>query len=268
MKQKVVCIILVVVFLIVFGVACFLISDKKLDLDSKLVNDLYNKLGSTDIYHCGGLITYGDNPITSADISPENALCNAYYNLASEDITSGNLKITGKNASDMKVCKIGESATLAISDEKNEECYYSTFSKEALNKSYYKTYGSNIDEYNKFYIASDKICVLNEDNYYCGVAENFNYYLAPDATILRLKNKALKKHNGDIVIYDYFLKVSNNKCYATNTTTEEDTNCSSNIPSNGNIDAKFVEKYGTLYKHTFKTAKNGEYYWIQTEIKN
>ncbi len=269
MKQKVVYIILAVICILVIGIACFIISDKKLNLDSKTINKLYNYLGSTDIYHCGGLITYGDKTITNSDLSLENTLCMAYYNLDGETISSGNFKVTGKNSNNLEVCKIGEDATLATSDDKKEKCYYSTFNKDSLNKAYNDLYGKNIDDYTKFSIASDKICVLDKENYYCGVAENFNYYLAPDATIMRLKNKAIKKHNGDIVIYDYFLKIADNKCYSSNTTTEENTNCTNNIPTDiNNIDAEFVKKYGTLYKHTFKAAKNDEYYWLQSEIKN
>jgi len=82
-NKKIIYIIVIIILLILIGIMAFVFSDKRLDLESKQVNDLYKYLGEVDIYHCGGLITYQDKNISIDDITKENALCMAYYNYKS-----------------------------------------------------------------------------------------------------------------------------------------------------------------------------------------
>ena len=254
-----------IVLMALIIILALILSDKRLDLKSEQVSTLYNYLGEVDVYRCGGLITYKDKAITKDEISNENALCMAYYNLKNDKITTETAKSTRKNKNNIKTCKVGESITLAAKDEENE-CQYSIINKKDLNDSYKKIYGENIKDYSKFFISSTEACYIEGDTYYCGTAESYIYSLTPAATIYRLLNKAVKKINGDIVIYDYFLKESDNKCYPKNNN-EENKECSKEIKSIENIDEKFVSKYGNIYKHTFKKDDSGNYYWFKSELK-
>ncbi|MBE6154198.1 MAG: hypothetical protein E7163_01305 [Firmicutes bacterium] len=263
MKQlnKRVLYIAITIIIILISVMAFVFSDKKLDLESKQVNDLYKFLGEVDIYHCGGLITYQDKDISIKDINKENALCMAYYNhkLNSKDMVIENIKSTDKNEHDIKICKIGD---ITFTTEE-DNCTYIKFNKRNLNIAYKNLYGEEIKDYTEFYISSKEACYLEGEEYYCGNAETYTLSLVPESTIYRLIDKAVKKLNGDIVIYDYYLKASDSKCYTTNNKEKEECNKALN---NNKIDVKFIKKYGTLYKHTFKLDSNNNHYWLKTEL--
>ena len=73
--------------------------------------------------------------------------------------------------------------------------------------------------------------------------------------------------NGDIVITDYQLRVSNNKCYANNSSNDEISTCSTALEGDTEVTREFVQEYGTLYEHTFKQDDNGDYYWYSSNLK-
>lgn len=261
-RSKFIYLSLAVVCVVLIIVGAFVISDKKLDVEGDLVKKLYRYLGETDIYHCGGLNVYSNSLVNKDTLSNENRLCMAYYELDKK----ATLKIdsTGTNKHGTKICKVGDSTTLAVSDETNS-CEYYKVDKESLNNAYKNIYGENINEYEKFFISSEQACEIEGDSYYCGTSETFNYSIAKEATIYRGITKAIEKFNGDIVIYDYFLKISDGKCYKTNTSNEEITDCSKALSeSNPEINSEFISKYGSLYKHTY--AKNdADIYWVSSE---
>ncbi len=273
MKKK--NIIILAVVCIIFGIVLMtvLIGDKKLDLNDERVGELYEYLGEVDVYHCGGLNTYSDNVVTKSDINNTNLLCMAYYNLDGEKLKTDKVSSNGTNDSNVKVCKIGENATLTANEETGE-CNFVTVSKTDLNKSFHSIYGEDISDYETFYITNDDACYLEGDTYYCGAAETFTYSLAPEADVYRLLNKATQTHSGDIIIYDYYLKISDNKCYLSATTGEMDEDCTTALGKfkngfdNASEDEKsdFMRKYAKLYKHTFD-KDNEEYHWIKSEQK-
>ena len=119
-------IIILITSLIVILVLTLILGDKKIDLESEKVNDLYKYLGEVDIYHCGGLITYQEQNVSINNINKENALCMAYYKQNAEKLTKKTIKSTEKNAYDIKICKIGD-VTLAANEDGN--CDYTKFSK-------------------------------------------------------------------------------------------------------------------------------------------
>ena len=267
MKKKVVfalgIIVIVVVILLVV-----LLGDKHLDLNSEEVKNLYSYLGEVDINHCGGLNQYNGDEVTYDTISNSNKMCIAYYELDDDNKTSKTHDVTTTNDNDIAICEIGEGTRL-VASEGEDFCNYEVISKNDLNNIYNKVYGKDLPSEEEFYINSNVACYLDGDNYYCGEAEKFVQSLTPEATIYRLMDSAIEKMNGDIVISDYYLKVSGNKCYSSNNFDEEISACSSKLEDNGNIeiDAEFVKEYGALYEHTFKANDNGNYYWYSSNLK-
>jgi len=265
-NKKIIYSIVIVIVVVLIILVAFVFSDKKLDLESEQVASLYKYLGEVDVYHCGGLSTYSDDEIVKKDLSNGNTLCMAYYALSADKIKNDVAEISDINKNDIKTCKVGESTTLAVKDGE-DQCDYIVFNKDDLNDSYRDIYGVSIEHYDKFYISSTEACFLEGENYYCGTSETFTYSLAPEATIYRLINKAVKKLNGDIVIYDYFLKISGNVCYPMNDSSDENKDCTKAFKELKNeINVEFVKKYGSIYKHTFE-SNSDNYYWIRSDLK-
>ena len=73
----------------------------------------------------------------------------------------------------------------------------------------------------------------------------------------------------DIVITDYYLRISENKCYSSNNVDSEITACSKILKDNPDttINSEFVQEYGTLYEHTFKKNSSGTNYWYSSNLK-
>ena len=255
-------IIAVVLLLVVF------LGDKTLDMESEEISELYSYLGEVDIFHCGGLNSYSGDEVTSNSISNENKLCMAYYALNLDNIQQEQGEITTTNDHDVSLCEIGEGIRLAAKEGENA-CNYQVISSNDLADAYRMIYGEEIPKVASFFINSSEACYLEEDNYYCGNAQTFVYSLTPEATVYRLMNRAAEKLNGDIVIDDYYLSVSGNKCYYSNNSNDEIMACSSELENNTNleIDSDFVREYGTLYEHTFKQDDNGNYYWYSSTLK-
>ncbi len=270
MKKKVLTIGVIGVLVIIL-ILVILTGDKALDVNSKLIKDLYTYLGEADIYHCGGLNAYSGSKETKDSLDNSNLLCMAYYKVDSKDVKEETEKVTGKNASDTKICKIGDSVTLTAKDDE-KECSYKVIDKNKLNEAFKGLYGSDIKDYSEFYITYDEACYLEGDSYYCGKAETFTFSLAKDSEVYRLIAKASKSLNDDIVITDYYLRVSDSKCYLTNGNDSLDNECSAalekldksfiNLSDEDKTD--FIKKYGKMYKHTFKTENNKDYYWYQS----
>lgn len=270
MKKKNIILAIAIIVLALLLIFVVFLGEKKLDIASNKVTNLHNSLGEVDINKCGGLITYSDKTITENDLEVENRLCKAYHNIKSEDITSEIIKSTEKNKNNIKICKVGESTTLTTTNELETECDYQIIEEKALKQAYKEIYGNEIPNQDSFYISDKEVCYKEGEKYYCGNAENYKISIAPETSIYRIINKAIEKINGEIVIYDYFLKISNNMCYSKNNN-EENKECSEELK---NIDLtkdeetiSLVKKYGAVYKHTFKKDKNKNHYWYKTELK-
>lgn len=259
------------VILVAFIISCVIfMGDHELDLNSEEVSTLYSYLGEVDVYHCGGLNQYTGEEVTYDDISTSNKLCQAYYTADKDNIQNEESNTTTTNDQDVAVCEVGDTIRLAALEDENT-CSYQTISKDNLNEAYHDVYGTDMpeEENTSFYIGATEACYLEEGEYYCGNAETFTWSLRPEATIYRLLNNAVKRMNGDIVITDYYLRISDNKCYSSNNTDSEITACSNALSENPDttIDSEFVQEYGTLYEHTFKKNSNGTNYWYSSNIK-
>ncbi len=267
MKNKEVIIIgLVLVFIVIF-LAIFM-GDKSLDLESEEIANLYSYLGEVDVYHCGGLNQYTKGEVTYNDISNDNKLCIAFYELDASVIQKASAEVTGVNDNDISICTVGEGTRLTA-DEEEDTCSYSTIALADLKDAYQKVYGKDLPEDEVFYINSTQACYPEEDIYYCGEAETFTYSLTPEATVYRLMSKAVEKINGDIVISDYYLRISGNKCYSSNSAEDEVTACSAAIEENPDLEItkEFVQEYGGLYEHTFTQDDTQNYYWYSSRSR-
>jgi len=269
MNKKNIFIILAAVLIVVIIVLGIIFQDNELDITSKKVTDLHNSLGEANINKCGGLITYSDKAITEKDLESDNRLCMAYYRLEKDQKAENTIKSSGKNESKIEICQVGESTTLATNNDDETECTYETINEVDLKDAYQKLYGNNLPEVESFYISDKKACFKEGEKYYCGDSETYNLSLAPETTIYRIIKSAVEKSNGDIIIYDYFLKVSNTTCYSKNNN-EENNECSNNLKDTDLTKDKevisLVKKYGSVYKHTFKKDKNENYYWFKSEL--
>lgn len=261
MKQKKLFIVLVSCVIILTVVGLILVGDKTLDLDSEQVKELYGYLGDTDINHCGGLQVYSKDAITSDDIKDRDMMCMAYYKSTIK--SKEEAQSTGKNEYGTLICRVGENVSLAADED--GKCEYEIVDASHLRSMYLKMYGKESKDINNFYITDSKSCFLEGDKYICGEATTFNYSIAPEATIYRLIDKAVQKNNDDIIIYDYFLKISDDKCYKTNSNLEENLDCTREL-SVDEIDQEFITKYGTLYEHVYKKDGNS-YHWVQSKVK-
>ncbi len=268
MKKNVVLIIVGLAVLFIVILLAFFINDKQLDLKSEEVTKLYSYLGEIDIYHCGGLNQYSKETTSYEDLSNENKMCIAYYALDNNKISNLKANVTTTSKENVNICEIGEGIRLIT--EEGEECAYQTIAKKDLENIYQKVYGKNLPEEKSFYISENKACYLENDNFYCGEGETYMYSLTAESSIYRLLNKAILKRNDDITITDYYLRVSNNKCYQSNNNDEEITACSNELAKNDDItiDSEFVMKYGAIYEHTYKQDKNGNHYWYKSQLKS
>lgn len=254
--------VLIIILLIIF------LGDKNLDTQSTQIKELYNYLGEVDIYHCGGLNSYSGTEVNYDTIKNENKLCMAYYALDENSISLSTAAVSSKNDNDISLCMVGEGTTLAA-EEGDEDCDYQIIAASDLAKSYEKIYGEEIPDDKSFYINDSDACYLDGEYYYCGNAETFVFSLMPEATVYRLIDKAVEKLNNDIVITDYYLRLSDNKCYPSNTNSDEITECSDVLKNNDDleIDSEFIYKYGSVYKHVFKLDNDGNYYWYSSDLK-
>ena len=151
-------------------------------------------------------------------------------------------------------------------DETNE-CIISKIKKEQIDNSYKKLFGKEIEFNESFKIDNLNICYLKDDYYYCGLSETFTYTYGSESTVYRVIKKAEEK-SSDIIIYDYFVKINNNKCYKNYTTADINDTCTEQYKNNKNINYKFMKKYTTEYKHVYRKLEDGTYYWISSEPIN
>ena len=265
MKKNVVFVIAVIIVVGVLLLAVF-IGEKTLDLESEQITNLYSYLG--DVNRCGGLNQYTGEEVTYDALSNETKLCMSFYKLNADIIQKESADVTTTNDSDISVCEVGEGIRFAAEDGE-DVCSYQVFAKDELVNSYKTIYGEDMPLDESFYINGNQACYLEGDSYYCGDAETFVVSLAPEATIYRLLQKAVEKMNGDIVIYDYYLRISDNTCYSSNSSEGEISSCTEALEDNDNIeiDSTFVQEHAAVYEHIFKKDSDGNYYWYSSNLK-
>lgn len=228
--------------------------------DNPLLAEIYNYFSTDDLTNCNGLFNYSNTKIDYDNANNETKLCIAYHKSNVDNIEFETLK-TSKNA---ETCKKDNMVFKA--EENTEECNITKINKNIIDTTYKKIFGRNNDNSEKFTIDSTHTCFLDGDYYYCGLSETFTYILGGSAIYRTIKN--YEEKSSEIVIYDYFIKISDPICYTNYTTDSINQNCTKNFDRNKKIKYNFMKKYGSLFKHIYQKADDGTYYWVSSEPIN
>ena len=237
-----------------------IVGGKQLDLEDDLVVELHNYFSTDDLSNCEGLFAYDDVKVNAKDVSLETKACLAYQK---SDISN---KTEEEWASDKKNSTCVQDDMIFKTEEDTKVCKVTVYDKNVLNDTYKKMYGEELTG-TGFKVDNFHICYAKDDKYYCGLSETFTYTIGSESIIYRVMEKAVKK-GSSIEIYDYFVKINENKCYNSYTsTTSENKECTKEYVSNKtkDIDYHFMEKYAIKYKHVYKKGDNKTYYWVSSE---
>lgn len=257
MKKRVLigCLVIIIgIIFIIFGI----LNHNKLNENSDLIKEIYNYIGNNDLQLCGGLKTYDSKEVKASDIENDTKLCMAYNLLKEEDRDTIKLD----QMKNKKTCSLNNEIIFATDNYEDEICTLKKIDKSTINNQFKKMYGYSIESYDDFQIDGVTQCYFKDDAYYCGLSEKFTYTIGAEPHTYRsIKN--VKTKNDELYIYDYFLKVVNNECYSSYIGDEKIEACTKNYDDD-KVNYKFLKKYGTIYKHTFK--KSGDsYYWEKSE---
>lgn len=259
MQDRILLVLIIILVILSIVIVVLKIATKNnLETDSEIVTELHNYFNSEDLGNCEGLLTYAEDKITYDKIEAETRLCLAYQKAEIKDTETGTMKATKKK----ETCT--ENGMTFRIDEDSKECSYTKVKKEIIDNSYKKLYGKKIENNEEFRVDNTHICYLKDDYYYCGLSETFTYTLGNESLIYRVIDKATEKKN-TITIYDYFIKLNGDNCFKNYTTNTENTECTNQYKNQKDINYKFMKNYGTKYKHTFKKANDGTYYWVSSE---
>ena len=254
--------ILLIIFAIttIIFISVLICFHNRLNPSDKRVEGVYNYFNFKTIGTCEGQLNYTDKKITYKDVSLETKNCIAYQNanIPKDKIVTETYEGTKKK----ETCT--HDGMVFRKNADSNECVVNKIEKEYLEKSYKKIFGKDLEDSEMFYTDNLNICYLKDDYYYCGLAETYTLIFANPSSINRVIDKVYKK-GSSMIVYDYFLKIEADKCYTNYTTTEADSDCSSEYAKNKKEDIKFIRKYGTYYKHTYKKAADGSYYWVSSE---
>lgn len=257
-------IILIISFILI--IMLILVSIKVIDkkqtisLESELMDEVKNSL-----YRW-----YGDNPIyyTDKDIDLKESLILAIDNSFVQYNNDDSIKLE-----DRKTCEID--AYTNVEDFDKDKCIYSTASKEDINKMYNLLFGKNVSKY---------VDVFDKTN--CKLASNGKYYCAKkigdsdkeevDEDVKIITIKAKRNFNNNIDIYQYYLRIKDNKCYSSSLDIENKKCTKEYIDAKTDemsfderydFKEKLIKKYGTYYKVTVVfNPKYESYFWKDTKI--
>ncbi len=253
----VVILIIIALILVIFRV----INGKSLETNDKLVTELHDYFSSDNLSNCEGLLNYNDGVVESKNTRSDLKLCFAFQKTALEP----EKEITYKSSKKDDLCV--EDEMTFRTEEGSNLCKVRIYSKEEVEKTYTKMYGENVGkEVTSFKLDGFNICFVKDDKYYCGLSDEITYTVGSDIAIYRSIKKASER--GDtIFIYDYFIKLVEEKCYTAYDEGEESIRCSKAYSKlkDKKMDYDFIKNYGTLYKHTFKKNQDNTYYWVKSE---
>lgn len=258
------------VFLVVLcaffgGIIIWLLISKinTVDPESKEVQGLYSYIGDNYLDYCEGMPFYEDNKVTYEKLDNSTKLCLAYKLVDDSQIQFDELKKSKKD----DVCNFNKTSQFRIDDETNK-CSIEIIPIENLESAYFKLFGKEIEATEEFNLSGSRTCYFDEEEsrYVCGnsVVQTLQLGWAP--TTYRMITKAKEKGN-ELIIYDYYVAINNNKCYLTNSGDQENTKCSDKIDEKTKYNTRFVSKYGQKYIHTFEKDSDGNYHWISSTTK-
>ncbi len=252
--------ILVYIFILVTIVlVLFLISNKrKLSNTSDAVVEVYNYFNTEDLNNCEGLFNYSDRIVKNEDIKIDTKLCVAYQ--------KAELKL--EQVKDVKKDKEKDTCTYEGMtfrlDSESKKCDVGRVKANIIDDNYNKIFGGKVEDIESFMSDNTHICYLKDNYYYCGLSVTYTLVLEGNSNIYRTIDKAEEK-SGDMIVYDYFMRINDSNCYRYYTTPTINTECNDNLMDRDNIKVNFMKKYGTKYKHVYKKGSNNTYYWVSSE---
>lgn len=229
-----------------------------LDANEPIVTKLHNYFNTDDLSNCDGLFNYSNKKVEYSSISNDIKLCLAYHKSNIKDVEEE----TYKAKKGKEICE-QDGMTFKV-EKDSTECVVTKIKKSIIDDSYERIFGKEIEDIKSFNYDNLHICYLKDDFYYCGLSETYTYTLGSESQIYRVIKKAVEK-SSEIVIYDYFLKINENKCYKYYTTLTSNNDCTNNYDNKNKIKYNFLKKYGTKYKHIFRKNENNDYYWVSSE---
>ena len=264
-KEKIVNIIFYVALGLIIIILLIAVINKFTGLNSEtpIVKDAYALLGDEQLEYCDGLPYYADNEVNYDTLSDKTKKCLA-FRYAKDKVTADKLDKTKKT----DYCYLDKAKKVGFrTNDAKESCDIQIITKEDLNNAYIAIFGKNIEEYTDFAINGSQSCYFNEEkgSYTCGNVITQTLEIGWNPTTYRMIYKIKEKDN-QLIIYDYYLNVNNEKCFLTNNGTKENEKCSDKFTSETKVNGKFVSKYGKKYIHTFE-KENGSYHWVSSIAK-
>ena len=249
------CLFILVLCIIIIVIVHLIRVDHIINNDQ--IKSLYSILGNENTALCNGLISYNYSYIDQTSRESTELLCQTYTMLDSSLVEKISVPLANKEdyclfenekfypGVQQKVCNI-------------EKIYAPNIS--AL---YNRIYGIPLLHYINFKISNNKTCFYNENYFYCGIdkkTDNNNIIIDISSTSYREIYNVVEKGE-TVFIYDYFIKINNNKCYKDYNENYENVDCSNNL-SKYTV-KELLRKYGTIYKHEFENNS-----WISSEPIN
>lgn len=235
------------------------------NIEEKYIANMYEYISNEEITKCEGLLFYSDKKITKDDLTDGQKACISF--IKTEKLKGEQVKL--KKDKNNKICTLEDDIKFATDNYEGKKCTITKYDTSKIKKEYKKIFGENMPDNLKFFVIDDaNICYLKDNQYYCGLSEIFTFTIGNESYVYRTINQAKEKGSNEVVIYDYFIKINDNKCYPSFNSNKEIKDCSKKYNENNKMNYKFIKKYGTKYKHIFKKSNDNDYYWVSSEPLN
>jgi len=253
---------------------------EKLDINSELVQELYgyipnasdicrwDEITDTIIYP---LDAYRSKKVTIADIDNQVILKGAFYN---KEIEVGvNAFVTEGTEEDLRKSHVGESA-------------WYKFKEEVLEEAVFKMYGPNVNlKHEDFQVAQVASCAyISEEkmyhyswgggvgDYWSNITKIINAVKENNDIYLYVKNAYMHEIDEEEILDDNAYSDTGRIIFKIYDSSERNTILKEVIINESEFDYysenaryEIVKDYLKNYKHTFKQAEDGSYYWYSTE---
>lgn len=259
-KTKKIIIFVLTLLFILIGILFIIFKEKSINSNSNLINDIYRYIGNNDLQVCSGLSAYNKEKVEFDDLKNTDRLCMSYSLIDKNKSSVVKVDKRKKN----NTCSVSDGLVFATDNYEDDICTLSKIDAKIVEEEYKSVYGKSLEKHESFQYDNATICQYekSDNSYYCGLSETFTHTIGAEQHTYRSIAKA-KENGNKIIIYDYFLKTIDKKCYTSFTENVENSKCTNNYTDK--INYKFLKKYGSYYKHTFEKDKDDNYYWVSSE---
>lgn len=255
-------IIILIILLIILTILLIIVNNfSGNDIKDKKINTLYSYISNDEIEKCGGLQFYQKDKVTTDTLTDDVKMCIAF--IKTDEMKSE--KKTYNKDKKKKTCTTKDKMVFATDNYEESKCSVDVYDLDSIKSTYKKIFGSaSTEELEYFNLDDYNICYIKDSKIYCGLSEIFSFTIGDEAYVYRTLKKTVEKGDS-IIIYDYFIKVDDDKCY-TSFNGSENKKCSKNLDDDTKVNYKFIKKYGAIYKHTFKKLNDNKFYsWVESE---